>query len=220
MEDLIGIVVLVLIYAIAASSAGKKRRRKRTERAAGRGRANRGREARFDQAFSERNAPKEQAAPSGEGDRRGRRMKPAQPEVRPFGMAPQTASGEGEDPCHEGQMRPARPGVRLREATQLEMAASGEGEDPCHEGLRPARPGVRLRDAAEPEMAAVSEGEDPCHAFDRPAREEDSVYDSPILSSAPDVGEAARQVLAGVVMSEVLKRPAERRMERKLRRGA
>lgn len=99
---------------------------------------------------------------------------------------------------------------------RVELENAGEGEDPCHDHggtLHPVQPAVR------PGLAFSGEGEgsDPCH----PAREqgpESAVYDSPILSHEPERGELASRVLAGVVMSEVLTRPAERRALARLRR--
>ena len=132
-------------------------------------------------------------------------------------------------------------------ATQLQMDLehAGEGEDPCHDDLprlrremRPARPGSRYRSVSQASLQAAGEGEDPCHGDDQeygeatgtvertvsgsaPHETGDSVYDSPIFGSGGQDKEAlARQVLSGVIMSEVLTRPAERRMQRKMRRGA
>lgn len=179
MGDILGILVLVVFYAVAASSSKKKRR----QRAQSRQERVKAREARFDQAFAgQKNPPdagKAHSAPSEKGfgtPDPERRLEYAQ---------------EGEDPCHEGRLRPAQPHVRLSNASPSAMARAGEGEDPCHE--------VRSERTDRTDHAASED------AMDLPA---------------PDREELARQMLAGVVMSEVLKRPAERMMERKLRRRA
>ena len=102
---------------------------------------------------------------------------------------------------------------------QMELEAAGEGDDPCHEGdLHPARPGIRFASVSQEGMTLAGEGEDPCHTGEAPRHETSPVYDSPILTDGHDDSQSlARQVLSGVIMSEVLKRPQERRMERKLR---
>jgi len=89
---------------------------------------------------------------------------------------------EGEDPCHEEMLAPKKPAMHLRIASQEEMHAAGEGEDPCHFG------------------AALEET-----AFD----EESPVYRSPIFHTE-DKDAFAQDVLRGVVMSEVLRRPQRR----------
>ena len=87
------------------------------------------------------------------------------------------------------------------------MRAAGEGEDPCHDGMAEYGEGTGL-------------GEENVLGAD-PHETGHSVYDSPIFDLAGQDREAlARQVLSGVIMSEVLTRPAQRRMQRKMRRGA
>ena len=80
---------------------------------------------------------------------------------------------------------------------------------------------MRFDGASQEGMALAGEGEDPCHTGEAPRWEENAVYDSPIYAmDAQDKQAFARQVLSGVIMSEVLTRPAERRMQRKMRRNA
>lgn len=105
-----------------------------------------------------------------------------------------------------------------RMVTQLQMELAGEGEDPCHEG-----PGIHLHSVSQQVMQAAGEGEDPCHAGGVSGVGEPSpVYDSPITGGESAQSDAlARRVLDGVIMSEILTRPCERRAgQRKIRRKA
>ncbi len=122
------------------------------------------------------------------------------------------AAMEGEDPCHAGQLRPAQPGVQLN--AHLTMESAGEGEDPCHAGqLHPAQPGVRLITPLT--MESAGEGEDPCHVGESPI---EVIPRETTERSSEGTFEPAKQLLCGIIMSEVLKRPAERRMDQRLRR--
>ena len=178
--DLLGIVILVFIYSIAISSSAKKKKKKNMARK----QAARTRTPRFEQAFA--------------GDTQ-------------TAFPPQHS--DAHDEREELQREP------LTTQMQMELENAGEGDDPCHESeLRPARVSMRLSNVSQEGMALAGEGEDPCHTGEAPRREANPVYDSPILSGASDDAQALkRQVLAGVIMSEVLKRPQERHMERKLR---
>lgn len=68
------------------------------------------------------------AAPAAEsGPFSGAAMAPAAPSDALSG------AGEGEDPCHEDMLRPARPSrVAYEAAAEADFAAAAEGEDPCH----------------------------------------------------------------------------------------
>ncbi len=99
---------------------------------------------------------------------------------------------EGTDPCHEGMLAPQRPSMRLKIASQEEMHAAGEGEDPCHSGEAPDE-GILLEDSP--------------------------VYCSPIFHTE-DQDAFAQDVLRGVIMSEVLMRPGQRRMSGGMKQGA
>jgi len=103
-----------------------------------------------------------------------------------------TDAEEGEDPCHETMLRPQHEGMKLRSVSQVQLGAAGEGEDPCHSG------GV-LQDAELPE--------------------ESPVLHSPIFDTE-DKDAFAQDVLRGVIMSEVLKRPERRTFGRGIKRGA
>lgn len=161
MDDVLGIIVLIVIYALAAG-AKKKAGKKTTART-------------------------RQAAPK--RDDRG------------FGAA--FAPEKGKQPARE-----ARP---ERMVTQLQMELAGEGEDPCHPGMPGHERGIHLHETTQEAMRAAGEGEDPCHAGSAPLPES-AVYDSPIYASQSEEREAlAQDVLRGVIMSEILTRPAERR---------
>lgn len=111
----------------------------------------------------------------------------------------------------------AQPKQTPPKQTQRAMAQAGEGEDPCHEEqLRPERPGMKL--VTPQTLEGAGEGEDPCHVVERPDTQTDSAYDVPARAEV-DAHRLAEQVLSGVIMSEVLKRPAERRLQQRMRRG-
>lgn len=185
--DFVIILVLFYLYAVVFSAASRKKREKRKAR----------REERRSARRTAMNMPPQAFAAK-----------------EPEGSAPahEHEAGEGEDPCHEGMLRPARPAVRVPEATPSQLAASGEGEDPCHEGmLRPARSGVYAREATASQFTAAGEGEDPCHAF-APITDEQEM-DAPQEESLSD---EARALLSGVILSEVLTSPRERILRRRL----
>ena len=181
------IVVLAVAFYIGSINSSIKKKKARRERK----RSERMSKPRFDQAF-----PRD-----------------AQP-VAPTASAAPIASVA---PAHGGHAELKR--APMATQLQMDLEHAGEGEDPCHEGdLRPARQGMRFRSVSQEGFSLAEEGEDPCHTGEAPRREESPVYDSPILSQGDDRAQALRrQVLSGVIMSEVLRRPQERRMERKLR---
>ncbi|MFR0859325.1 MAG: hypothetical protein ACLSIR_06445 [Christensenellales bacterium] len=90
-----------------------------------------------------------------------------------------------------------------------------EFDDPCEQE---AEPRIHLHHADEQAMEQVGEGEDPCHAGAAPKRPEpDEAYE-------PTEEEARRaafqsDVLRGVIMSEILTRPGERAVVRRMKRG-
>ena len=98
-----------------------------------------------------------------------------------------------------------------------------EGTDPCHESmLGKARPSIRYNSVSQIEMHEAGEGEDPCHVLDArdDLREEDSpVYRSSIFN-AEDSEAFANDIVRGVIMSEVLKRPSERQSVLGMKRRA
>lgn len=106
-------------------------------------------------------------------------------------------------------------------AQQLRMEIKGEGEDPCHvEILGGQRASMRMHSASQAQMQAAGEGEDPCHVGQAAMPlEESPVYRSPILDTEESQA-FARDVLGGIVMSEVLTRPCQRRASGYTKRGA
>ena len=96
--------------------------------------------------------------------------------------------------------------------TQMSFISAQEGKDPCHASmLGDERPSMRAPVVSQAEMRAAGEGDDPCHtdgASTEEAFQHDSpVYDSPILRTGDDRA-LAQDILRGVVMSEILNRPA------------
>ena len=205
------IIILIIIYAVAIKSSTKKRNK--TKRSW----------EQLQRAENRKDAVKETSHPA-------QRQAVKRPDAR------------REDAHNHGSALERKP---MATQLQMDLEHAGEGEDPCHDAimprgreLRPARSGARYTSVSQAQMSAAGEGEDPCHsdipnegesygegtAYDMPATGAggaDSVYDSPIFGGGDQDREAlARQILSGVIMSEVLTRPTERRMQRKMRRGA
>ena len=82
------------------------------------------------------------------------------------------------------------PGLHLHEVTQAQLRDAGEGEDPCHAGRSP-----RTAQAAQSAPGGMQ----------------------PTMQDGTDA-EAARELLRGVIMSEILERPCERRARQQARR--
>ena len=75
---------------------------------------------------------------------------------------------------------------------------------------------VHPHEAMQRQMAFAGEGEDPCHPEPRAPQEPSPVFAQE--SGQPDP--RAQELLRGVIMSEILKRPCERMAERHDRRRA
>ena len=89
---------------------------------------------------------------------------------------------------------------------QAERLAPGKAE---HEADCDRRP-LHLHEVTPRQMEAAGEGEDPCHAGYHAPEEPSPIY-------APEAAQAdfrAQELLRGVIMSEILKRPCERMAER------
>lgn len=130
---------------------------------------------------------------------------------------------EGLSAAHQRMMNKGSGSELAAEPERIAPGVSGEGHDPCHETmLPPERESMRFEQASQTQMHAAHEGEDPCHmgaADEKLALQEDSpVYRSPIFD-AEDRDAFAMDVLRGVVMSEVLARPASCGMGRTMKRG-
>lgn len=101
----------------------------------------------------------------------------------------------------------------LPEEEQLTAAS----DDPCKQEEQPP---IHLHQVTEQEFEAAQEGEDPCHAGGVTAVRLEH-HDGEDAPEAADL-EAMRldsDILRGVIMSEVLMRPAERAALRRIRRG-
>ena len=97
-----------------------------------------------------------------------------------------------------------------------EEQPTAASDDPCKQEEQPP---IHLHQVTEQQFEAAQEGEDPCHAGGVTAVRLEH-HDGEEASEA-DL-EAMRQdsdILRGVIMSEVLMRPAERAALRRIRRG-
>ena len=104
----------------------------------------------------------------------------------------------------------------LPEEEQPTAASDDPCDDPCN---KEEQPPIHLHQVTEQEFEAAQEGEDPCHAGGVTAVRLEH-HDGEDASEA-DL-EAMRldsDILRGVIMSEVLMRPAERAALRRIRRG-
>ncbi|MBR1409462.1 MAG: hypothetical protein IJ573_11340 [Clostridia bacterium] len=110
-----------------------------------------------------------------------------------------------------------------KEESTKGKATAAEGEDPCHEDMlrAPYPSSVRYEETAQSAFEAAAEGDDPCHPTDRQEHETHArtVKEAEeVAAGTPMRSPAQEDLLRAVVMSEVLKRPAQRREERRLRR--
>ena len=106
----------------------------------------------------------------------------------------------------------AQKAAETRSSMQAERQAPGKAE---HEADCTRRP-LHLHEVTPRQMEAAGEGEDPCHAGYHAPEEPSPIY-------APEAAQAdfrAQELLRGVIMSEILKRPCERMAERHDRRRA
>ena len=75
---------------------------------------------------------------------------------------------------------------------------------------------LHLHEVSQPQMAQAGEGEDPCHAGSHPLEELSSVYEP----QTAQIDLRGPELVRGVIMSEILRRPCERMAERHDRRRA
>ena len=75
---------------------------------------------------------------------------------------------------------------------------------------------LHLHEVSQPQMAQAGEGEDPCHAGSHPLEELSSVYEP----QTAQIDLRGQELMRGVIMSEILRRPCERMAERHDRRRA
>ena len=98
-----------------------------------------------------------------------------------------------------------------------EEQPTAASDDPCN---KEEQPPIHLHQVTEQQFEAAQEGEDPCHAGGVTAVRLEH-HDGEDTPEAADL-EAMRldsDILRGVIMSEVLMRPAERAALRRIRRG-
>ena len=115
-----------------------------------------------------------------------------------------------------GQAGPARAWVRRDQKDKADESGKGQtlegAEAALAKDLRQADHAcegerIHLHEVSQTEMQFAAEGEDPCHAGDSAAQEQ---FDFSIEDES--VHDALRRdVLRGVIMSEILMRPHERR---------
>ena len=95
---------------------------------------------------------------------------------------------------------------------QAKRPALGEGMREADCDKRP----LHLHEVSQQQMAQAGEGEDPCHAGSHAPEELSSVYEPQPVQ----VDLRGQELVRGVIMSEILKRPCERMAERHDRRRA
>lgn len=110
---------------------------------------------------------------------------------------------------------PARP---AREARRPGVLAAGAADTAFpEEDCSVHAPGLHLHAATQEQMNAAGEGEDPCHAGGAPRRASEREPIPDAAETAADCA-AARELLRGVILSEILERPCERRARLQNRR--
>ena len=125
-------------------------------------------------------------------------------EKRTGGAAPSSRSADA---------GPAAQLTRTLGAIAAQAAGDAFPEADCDEHA----PGLHLHAATQEQLRAAREGEDPCHAGGavRPAPERELAPAA--AEQAQDTG-AASELLRGVILSEILERPCERRARLQNRR--
>ena len=124
---------------------------------------------------------------------------------RQTAQAQQSAGGEAAAPAQQTRMQ------RADMSTEIERNfAPRSAEAPCHQ-----TPRLHLHEVTDMQMEGAGEGDDPCHAGSAALDpdEDERIEDSPVYDE--EIGRAKRSALAqdmlrGVGMSEILKRPCRR----------
>lgn len=78
---------------------------------------------------------------------------------------------------------------------------------------------IHLHDVPQSMMRDAGEGEDPCHAGGMDAKEALPVYEAELPAAAMENETLRQDMLRGVIMSEILTRPCDRRAAERNRRG-
>lgn len=149
----------------------------------------------------------EKTAPRRSGGRRRPERKAS------FAQAFDSGAQKADAGAGKGPVRPAGEEARRSGVLAAEAADTAFPEEDC----TPHAPGLHLHAVTQERMRSAGEGEDPCHAGGalHPAPEHEPVPDmaEPAADSA-----AARELLRGVILSEILERPCERRARLQNRR--
>ena len=96
---------------------------------------------------------------------------------------------------------------RRRKAPRAAQGRQNAPDEACE-----SKP-IHLHDVPQSAMKNAAEGEDPCHAGGAKRGE------PPEAAEEPETDSAMQDVLRGVIMSEILTRPCERRAMQRNRRG-
>ncbi len=89
-------------------------------------------------------------------------------------------------------------------------------DDPCN---KEEQPPIHLHQVTEQEFEAAQEGEDPCHAGGAVTMRLEHHDEEHMPETDAENMRQDSEILRGVIMSEVLMRPAERAALRRIRRG-
>lgn len=89
-------------------------------------------------------------------------------------------------------------------------------EDPCKQEEQPP---IHLHQVTEQQFEAAQEGEDPCHAGGAVTMRLEHHDEEHMPEADAENMRQDSEILRGVIMSEVLMRPAERAALRRIRRG-
>ena len=104
----------------------------------------------------------------------------------------------------------------LPEEEQPTATSDDPGDDPCN---KEEQPPIHLHQVTEQQFEAAQEGEDPCHAGGVTAVRLEHHDGEDALEADLEAMRQDSDILRGVIMSEVLMRPAERAALRRIRRG-
>lgn len=89
-------------------------------------------------------------------------------------------------------------------------------DDPCKQEEQPP---IHLHQVTEQQFEAAQEGEDPCHAGGAVTMRLEHHDEEHMTETDAENMRQDSEILRGVIMSEVLMRPAERTALRRIRRG-
>ncbi len=89
-------------------------------------------------------------------------------------------------------------------------------DDPCKQEEQPP---IHLHQVTEQQFEAAQEGEDPCHAGGAVTMRLEHHDEEHMTETDAENMRQDSEILRGVIMSEVLMRPAERAALRRIRRG-